>query len=251
MALGTLGAIALGSAVLGTGAKALGASAAGRAAGRAADAQTQQAQLAMEEQRRQFDAMQQLLKPYVDAGNPALQSIMGAAGLLGPGSQQAFADQQANSPMFQALARQGEDAILQNASATGGLRGGNVQGALGQFRPALLNQFIEQQYGRLAGIAGNGQNAAANLGAAGMRNASAIGEQYGNIGAAQAGGILGKGQAQAGIFGAIGNGLGQIGGMAASGMFGGGGQTIQPYAAPGLNVPSMRIPQFPRPYTGL
>ncbi|WP_449405980.1 hypothetical protein [Massilia phosphatilytica] len=37
------------------------------------------------------------------------------------------------APRFQALQQQGNDAILANASATGGLRGGNVQGALGQF----------------------------------------------------------------------------------------------------------------------
>ncbi len=63
------------------------------------------------------------LSPYTTTGMEAQQGAI--SGLEG-------------SPIFQALARQGEDAILQNASATGGLRGGNVQGALGQFRPAAL-----------------------------------------------------------------------------------------------------------------
>jgi hypothetical protein len=89
---------------------------------------------------------------------------------------------------------------LQNASATGGLRGGNVQGALGQFRPALLNQFIEQQYGRMAGIAGMGQNAAAGVGAAGMNTANQIGTQFGNIGQAQANQALARGQANIDMF---------------------------------------------------
>jgi len=96
---------------------------------------------------------------------------------------------------FQALARQGEEGILQNASATGGLRGGNVQGALAQFRPALLNQFIEQQYGRLGGMTTLGQNSAAGIGAAGMQSAGSISELLGQAGAAQAGAKLGSAQA--------------------------------------------------------
>jgi hypothetical protein len=75
------------------------------------------------------------------AGGPALQAQMAALGLSGPEAQQEYVAQQEQSPAFQALARQQEEALLQNASATGGLRGGNVQGALAQFRPALLNQF--------------------------------------------------------------------------------------------------------------
>ena len=96
---------------------------------------------------------------------------------------------------FQALARQGEEGILQNASATGGLRGGNVQGALAQFRPALLNQFIEQQYGRLGGMANLGQNSAAGVGAAGVNAATSISDLLGQAGQARAGNALAQGAA--------------------------------------------------------
>lgn len=115
---------------------------------------------------------------------------------------------------FQALAQQGENAILQNASATGGLRGGNTQAALAQFRPALLNQFIEQQYGRLGGMVKIGQASAAGVGAAGQEAATNIGNALTNVGQAQAGAALAKGNAwnQA---------LGTVGGFAASGGFGG------------------------------
>jgi hypothetical protein len=134
------------------------------------------------------------------------------AGMTG-GQDAAFAAIE-NSPGFQAIARQGEEAILQNASATGGLRGGNTQGALARFRPALLDQFIERQFGRQAGIASLGQNAAAGVGNAGMNTAANIG----NL-------TVGAGQAQAGALGAqgqiYGNLIGQIGGMAGN-AFGGG-----------------------------
>jgi len=170
------------------------------AANSAARAETNAANMAIDEQRQAREQMRALLQPYVDAGNPALQGILGLTGLAGDGSQQAAFAQQEASPLFQGIARQGENAILQNASATGGLRGGNVQGALAQFRPALLNQFIEQQYGRMAGIANLGQNAAAGVGQAGMNTANQIGAQFGNIGAAQAGNALARGQANANMF---------------------------------------------------
>jgi hypothetical protein len=151
--------------------------------------------MGVEEQRAAREQMRALLQPYVDAGGPALQAQMAALGLAGPEEQQAFVAQQEQGPLFQALARQQEESILQNASATGGLRGGNVQGALAQFRPALLNQFLEQQYNRLGGLTALGQQSAAGVGTAGMQSANAIGQLFGQAGQAQAGAALGKASA--------------------------------------------------------
>lgn len=111
---------------------------------------------------------------------------------------------------FQALARQGEEGILQNASATGGLRGGNVQGALAQFRPALLSQFIDQQYNRLGGLSQLGQASAAGVGAGGQNAATQIGNAYTQAGQAQAGSALAQGAAFNNALGTI---VGQIPGM--------------------------------------
>jgi hypothetical protein len=158
--------------------------------------------------------MRQLLQPYVAAGGSAIEDQMGALGLRGPEAQQAYVNQQQQSPFFQALAGQGENAIRQNASATGGLRGGNIQGALAQFRPELLNQFIEQQYGRLGGMTELGQQSAAGAGTAGMSASRGISELLGAGGAAKAGVALAKGQ----MYGDI---LGSVGGVA-KGLFGGG-----------------------------
>lgn len=63
-----------------------------------------------------------------------------------------------NSPEMAALTKQGETSLLQNAAATGGLRGGNTQGALAEFRPSLLSNLINQQYERLGQLSGLGQN---------------------------------------------------------------------------------------------
>lgn len=170
---------------------AIGASSA-KKAGRA---QVQAADLGVAEQRAAREELRKLLEPYTAAGTPALQAQMAALGLRGPEEQAAFVAQQEQSPIFQALAQQGEEAILQQASATGGLRGGNVQGALAQFRPALLNQFLEQQYNRLGGMTALGQQSAAGVGTAGMQSANSISELLAQAGQARAGAALGAGQA--------------------------------------------------------
>ena len=173
----------------------LGGAMQAKAAKKAGQAQVAAADLGAAEQRAAREEMRRLLEPYVAAGTPALQAQMAAVGLAGPEAQAEYVAQQEQNPLFQALARQQEQAILQQASATGGLRGGNVQGALAQFRPALLNQFLEQQYGRLGGLTTLGQQSAAGVGSAGMQTATSIADLLGQAGAARAGAALGKGQA--------------------------------------------------------
>jgi hypothetical protein len=180
-----------------------------------------QQRAAIEEQRLAREELRTLLNPYIEAGGSALQGQMAALGLAGPEAQQEYVSQQEQSPIFQALKRQQEEALLQNVSATGGLRGGNVQGALAQFRPALLNQFLDQQYGRLGGISEQGQQSATQAGTAGMLTANQIGGNLTNIGtgmkdigASRAGSALAQGQ----MYGDI---LGSVGGVA-KGLLGGG-----------------------------
>lgn len=108
------------------------------------------------------------LEKFAAAGAPALEQQQAIAGLLGPERQrQAIANIEQDAG-YQAQVQAGEEAILQRASATGGLRGGNVQAALGQFRPALLQQAIENQYSRLGGLSALGGAAAQNLATAGQ-----------------------------------------------------------------------------------
>jgi hypothetical protein len=147
------------------------------------------------EQRRQFDALQALLKPYTEAGVPALEQQQAFLGLRGPEEEQAAIDRISSGAGFQESLRQGEEALLQRASATGGLRGGNIQGALAQFRPALLNQALEQQYSRLGGMTTLGQRSAAGVGAAGMETGTNVANLLSQQGAALAGGELGQAKA--------------------------------------------------------
>lgn len=170
-----------------------------KAAGKAADIQADASEAGIWEQRRQFDAMRELLKPYTEAGLPALAEQQAFLGLQGPEAERAAIDRIRKGETFGALSRQGEEALLQNASATGGLRGGNVQAALAQFRPQLLSQLIEQQYSRLGGITSMGQSSAAGTGAAGMDTGINIANLLAAQGAAQAGGAIGSGKAYGSI----------------------------------------------------
>lgn len=166
-----------------------------RAARKAAGQQAQAAEAGMEEQRRQFDILTELLRPYVEAGEPALKQQQALIGLRGAPEQQAAITTLEQSPFFQSAVRQGEEALLQRASATGGLRGGNIQAALAQFRPQMLESQIAQQYERLGGLTSLGQSSAAGQASAGMQSAGAIGELLAQRGAAQAGGTIGQARA--------------------------------------------------------
>lgn len=165
------------------------------AAGKAGQYQSDAAMAGIAEQKAAREELARRLEPYAAVGGPALQQQMAALGLVSPEAEAEYVQRQAESPTFQALAKQGEEALLQQASATGGLRGGNIQGALAQFRPSLLNQFLQQRYTNLGGITSLGQQSAAGIGTAGMQTAGAIGDLLGQAGAARAGAALGSAQA--------------------------------------------------------
>ena len=182
------------------GSQLIGSSMQASAAGDAAAIQSGAAQAGIEEQRRQFDAMRELLQPYTEAGLPALEAQQAFLGLQGPEAERAAIERIRGGETFQALASQGEEALLQRASATGGLRGGNIQGALAQFRPQLLSSLIEQQYGRLGGLTTMGQRSAAGVGAAGMETGTNVANLLAQQGAARAGGELGEAKAYGQLF---------------------------------------------------
>lgn len=189
-----IGAIAVGAGSIGS--AVIGSS----AADKAANAQMQASANGVAEQQRQFDAMKELLSPYVKAGDSSLTAQQNLMGLNGNQAQTDAINGIKSSSQYDALNKSGQDAILQNASATGGLRGGNTEAALAQFSPQLLNSLIQQQYTNLGGLTSLGQSSAAMTGNAGMQSANQISNLYQQSGAAQAGDYLAQGKAvQSGI----------------------------------------------------
>ena len=197
-----------------------------KAANTAADAQKDAAQQGINAQNTQFEAVRKLLDPYVQGGNKAFGAQQDLSGLNGAAPQQSAIDALMRSPRFTSALQTGNNNILQNASATGGLRGGNTQSALGQFSPQLLAQIINEQFGQLGGISNLGQNAAAGVGNAGSANANNVSSLLAQQGAATAGGALANGRVNAGY----GNLIGQVGGFI--GGYGGFGKSaINPNAS--------------------
>lgn len=202
----------------------LGANKQADAAENASQAQLQAAQLGIAEQRRQFNKSRKLLRPYVQAGNKSLRGVLALTGLRGNQAQNRAIRNIKRGPEFDQLVNAGENAILSNASATGGLRGGNTERALAEFRPQILSALIDKQLGRLGGLTGMGQQSAAGVGTNAMTMGNNITSLYQQQGAAQAGNYLAQGQAQANLFGDIAGGIGNVAGQYADyQQFGGAG----------------------------
>ena len=182
-----------------------------KAAKSAANAQTAASNASIAEQRRQFDLSQQLVQPYVKAGVGALGQQQNLMGLNGFGAQQTAINNLQNSPFLQSMYKQAENALLQNASATGGLRGGNIQGALADNRMNMLNTAYTNQMQNLGNLVTLGQNSATNTGTNAMAMANNISNLNTNIGQAQAGYALARGQANQNMLGTLMNGVGMAG----------------------------------------
>ena len=122
--------------------------------------------------------------------------------------QQALINQAQSSPLYGAIMgtqQAGEEAIMRQAGATGGLRSGNVQSNLYQYNQQLQSRALQEAYGQqMQGLQGLAQLPS---------YAPQIAQGLSGIGATQAGGMLAAGQAQQQGYQAMGNaaqqGIGQ------------------------------------------
>lgn len=154
----------------------------------------------IDETRRQFDVTNANEAPYRDIGAKGLAGLGDLTGVNGAPQQQSAIDALKASPFYQTLFRTGLETNLQNASATGGIRGGNEVRSLADFGSDTLMQTIQQQLASLGGLANIGQNATAQTGAFGADASSAIVKLLSSIGGANASGALAKGGINAGMW---------------------------------------------------
>lgn len=204
--------------ILGLGVKVGGgifaANAAKKSAKNASNAQIEGTRMSIEEQRRQFNLVRKLTQPYVAAGGKGLAGTLNLMGMNGRPAQQTAINGIQSGAEYGSMVQAGEDAILGNASATGGLRGGNTEAALAQFRPQILSQLINKQMGNLQGLATMGQNSATGVGTAAQAMGNNISGYYGDAAAARAGNYTAQGTANAGLIsGIVGAGNEVLGGI--------------------------------------
>lgn len=160
----------------------------------AAQATKEAANTSVEFQREALDYLKQqeaLPSYFREQALTGLGSIYGIAPEGGGGTPFDISSLQQN-PLYQGIMqgqKAGEEAILRNASATGGLRSGNVQSNLADFSSNLQNQALMSAYqDQLSGLQG--------LAYGTPSNANAIAGATTGIGNTLASGITGAAQAR-------------------------------------------------------
>jgi len=164
----------------------------GEAADTAAEASTDAANVAASSQTEALNYLKEREAIPQQFREEALKKVGGLYGLEGgEGSQQELINRAMKSPLYSAIMsgkKEGEAGILRNASATGGLRSGNVQGALYDYNVDLKTKALLDSYNNeLSGLQG-----LANL----PSNANQIASSISGVGATQAQGLVAAGQAQ-------------------------------------------------------
>jgi len=158
-----------------------------------------------------FTASSARFQPYQEAGDTGIAALMQLLGLSGSGPQAEAIGGLKASPQFESLYRTGEEAVLANGSATGGLRGGNIQSSLANFGSDTLAKLIEAQIGRLGGLGSLGAQTAEAQGNLGANKALAISKLFGQQGDTTAGGILQRSAITSNTINSV---AGEVGGIA-------------------------------------
>src|ERR1700739_2765070 len=140
-----------------------GAAISGGASLLGANAQAQGAEAAAQVQQNMFNQTQANLKPYMGAGSTSLNYLMNLLG-LGPQGSAGIGPAVAATPGYQFQFGQGQQALLNGTSATGGTRGGNTLKALTSFGQGEAQTGYQNLIGDYGSVASLGENAAANLG---------------------------------------------------------------------------------------
>jgi hypothetical protein len=190
-----------------------------KAVKKATQAQVDALNRGIDEQHRQFDLTRSDFSPYLSAGVGAIGGLGDLMGLNGNDKASAAIKALKASPTYQSLYNNGLEAVLQNASATGGIRGGNTERGLAGFGADTLSSVITDQLSRLGGLAGLGEGATDAVSGFGQHTADAISSLFGQQGAARASGALAIG----GINNQMWNSAGSFLDQAASAFMPGGG----------------------------
>jgi hypothetical protein len=199
------------------------------AASNAAQTQEQGAQNANNIQYQEWLREQQNAAPWISAGTNALSQIQN------PKFQQGFtmADFQ-QSPGYAFDLQQGQQAIERAQAAAGSLNSGGTGKALAQYTQNMANNDYQQafnnfnttqnnQYNRLASLAGAGQTANHQLNAAGQNYAGQVGQNTMAAANAQAGATMAQGQIWGNTLSSLGGNVGGMQMLSQMGRGGGGG----------------------------
>lgn len=152
------------------------------------------------ETRRQFDATQNNLKPFLKRGNEAgdrLSNLLLGRTTFDPN----------DTPGYTASLNEGLKATERSAFARGQGLSGRTLASLQDLGQKYSYGAFNNRINQLAGVSGTGQTAGNTLGFLGNNNASNISNLLGNVGDARASGVLGATNANANALGNLGSGV--------------------------------------------
>lgn len=151
----------------------------------AAKKQAKSADQASQIQKDMYDQTRNDLSGYRDAGNTALNQLMGGMGEGGRFMETYSGQDIYDDPSYKFRLNEGLNSVQSGAAARGGLLSGATQKALANYGQEAASQEYSNaynrfnadqtnQYNRLANLVGVGQNAAAQTGNAGLQTGQAI-----------------------------------------------------------------------------
>lgn len=179
------------------------------------------------------NANDEMFQPFVQSGQKAVGAQDDLVGINGNDAQDAAITGLQGSPLFESLMRNGQNTILANGAATGGIRGGNIQGSLANFGRDTLSGVIQQQLANLGGLSSQGLGAINTQTAQDNSTADTIGNLRSGIAQSKGGLALAKNaitnQQYSGIAGLLGDAVGAIFGV--PGLGGSGSAGSDPMAA--------------------
>lgn len=193
-----MGLFSLAGSIFGSGSKK-------KASRRAEQLQYDAAMAGLNETKRQFDLTRSDFASEQKLGEDGIARFRALLGLNGADQQSAEIGALLDSPLYTSLYNNGRDTILANASATGGLRGGNTQDALSRFGADTLSTLIRQQLGDYASTIGIGMGSDQAIGNFGAMATESMNASRNAGAAARAQGALVRGGINAANWQNVGN----------------------------------------------
>jgi hypothetical protein len=161
----------------------------------AAKTQAQGSREAAETIERRFGETKEALEPYSSGGIEAYKQQQALSGAQGPEAQEAAYGAYRESPGVAWAREQGLRGINQQASAMGGLGGGNRYKRLSEYSQGLALQDFNNYFNRLGSVTGVGLGATQALAGVGGQAAAGQAQMQQNVGTALGQGQLGASQA--------------------------------------------------------
>lgn len=158
----------------------------------------------------QYDQSRSDFMPWMNFGQSALGQLGDLLGMNGNDATAKAIAALKQSPIFTSLFNTGQEAVLQNASATGGLRGGNAERSLYELGNNTLAQVMQQQIANLFGASGEGLGATGSVATLGANKADMLAKLFSGQGDALASKYLGKAGVNANMWKSAGGFLDQV-----------------------------------------